>query len=299
MNVVFVILHYQNIDDTLNCVESICSLKTKDNIHYKMIIVDNKSPNESGLTLKNKFEDREDIEVILLDKNYGFSKANNIGYKRAKELSPDAILVINNDILFEDDCFLEKLYEFYQSSPKCDILCPDIINLQKNHQNPLRRDFITKKKAYKNMIYKYIISVLLAIPFVRKIVFNFENKRLEKWFCHYYENFSEIKIENGQNFVPFGAFVIYMGEWLKHEDIAFPSDTFMYAEEDFLSVYVKSKNYKIAYYPKLKVKHLEGRSVEVSNVDVVRKLRFKYYHEALALRKYLRFYKKQERGKKL
>ena len=38
--VAFVILHYQNIDDTLNCIGSIDALKNKD-IQKSIIVIDN------------------------------------------------------------------------------------------------------------------------------------------------------------------------------------------------------------------------------------------------------------------
>ena len=75
---VFVILHYQNIDDTINCIDSIKKLNGLNDENYKVVLVDNKSPNNTGRELKNRFGDEEKVDVILLDKNYGFSKANNI-----------------------------------------------------------------------------------------------------------------------------------------------------------------------------------------------------------------------------
>ena len=98
---VFIILHYQNIDDTINCVESIKKLKNLNNENYKIIIVDNKSPNNTGQELKEKCEKDDTIDLLLLDKNYGFSKANNIAYKKAKTYNPTAILVLNNDTLYD------------------------------------------------------------------------------------------------------------------------------------------------------------------------------------------------------
>lgn len=74
-NVIFVILHYQNIDDTINCINSIKKLQGLDS-NYKIILVDNKSPNNTGKELEKKYINDSNIETVLLEKNYGFSKAN-------------------------------------------------------------------------------------------------------------------------------------------------------------------------------------------------------------------------------
>lgn len=285
---VFIILHYQNIDDTINCVESIKKLKNLNNENYKIIIVDNKSPNNTGQELKEKFEKDDTIDLLLLDKNYGFSKANNIAYKKAKTYNPTAILVLNNDTLFEDREFLIKLNDICKSDKKYDIICPDIINLNGNHQNPLRDKEMTVKKAVKNMIYETIFAFSMNIVGFRKILLNKRKSREEQWFKKYYNTKNNI---NPEDFVPFGAFIIYMNKWLETESVAFVSDTFMYEEEDMLSLYIHKKKYKMIYAENLKVKHLEGQSTQKSNEGEYKIMKFKSKNKAKALRKYIKYYK--------
>lgn len=293
--VVFIILHYQNIEDTVNCVESIKKLDNLQDNLFNIIIVDNKSPNGTGEVLKDKYINEKQIETILLDKNYGFSKANNIAYKKAKEYNPDIVMVLNNDIIFEDREFLNKLKNICDSSEKYDIVCPDIININGNHQNPLRDKETTLKKAYKNMIYESIFAVVMNVPGIRKIILDKRNKREQKWFETYYKQKRDININD---FVPFGAFIIYMNEWLKNENQAFVSDTFMYEEEDMLNLYIKQRKYKILYAEELKVRHLEGQSTKKSTKNAYKTMKFKSKNKARALRKYIKFYKNiKEKGK--
>lgn len=289
LKLVFVILHYQNMDDTINCIESIKKLEMDSEIEIKIIIIDNKSPNNSGIELKNKYIDDSTIEILLMDKNYGFSIANNEGYKLALKYNPNIVLVINNDIIFEDKGFIIKLKKLYNSKQKYDIICPDIININDNHQNPLRDKEMTLKKAYKNMIYESIFALTMNIPILRYFVVEANNKREKKWFENYYKAKRNINITE---FVPFGAFIIYMNNWLKNEDRAFVSDTFMYEEEDMLSLYIKKKKYKILYVDELKVKHLEGQSTKKSNKNQYQHLKFKSKNKSKALKKYIKFYKK-------
>lgn len=295
VNIVFIILHYQNIDDTTNCIESIKKLDNLQEYSFNIIVVDNKSPNGTGEVLKNKYINEKEIETILLDKNYGFSKANNIAYEKSKTYNPDIVMVLNNDIIFEDTTFLDKLNNIYNATQKYDVVCPDIININGDHQNPLRDKEMSLKKAYKNMIYESIFALIMDIPVLRKLILDKRNKREEKWFETYYNEKKDININD---FVPFGAFIIYMNEWLKNENVAFVSDTFMYEEEDMLNLYIKQKKYKILYAEDLKVRHLEGQSTKKSNKNQYKIMKFKSENKSKALRKYIKFYKDiKEKGK--
>ena len=121
-------------------------------------------------------------------------------------------------------------------------------------------------------------------------------RREEKWFKNYYEGTKKSKIIS-DNFIPFGAFIIYMNQWLKNEEKAFISDTFMYMEEDMLGIYIKKKKYKMLYSQNLKVRHLEGRSTQNTNENKYKVLRFKSKNKMKALYKYIKFYKKTKKEK--
>ena len=119
---VFVILHYQALKETLDCVRSIKNNIAKD---YKIIIVDNLSPNNSGEQLKKQFSQDNRIVVILNRENCGFAKGNNIGYQEAKRYDPDYIVVLNSDTVLLQSNFLVLVEEAYKKY-KFDVLGPDI-----------------------------------------------------------------------------------------------------------------------------------------------------------------------------
>lgn len=294
-NFIFVILHYQNIDDTINCIDSIKKLQGLEN-NYKIILVDNKSPNNTGKELEKKYINDSTIETILLEKNYGFSKANNIAFKKAKQYNPEAILVLNNDIIFEDNNFLLNLSKIFKNPKKYDIICPDIINLKDEHQNPMKENEMNIRKAYKNMIYEFFFYLLMNLYGIRDIIAKKRKKREEKWFEKYYKITSKKK-RYSDDFIPFGAFIIYVNQWIKNEERAFVSDTFMYMEEDMLGIYIKQKKYKMLYSEDLKVRHLEGRSTQKTNQNQYKVLKFKSKNKVKALYKYIRFCKKIKKGK--
>lgn len=253
MKVVFVVLHYCQVNVTLDCIKSILKLKGE----KEVVVVDNASPDGSGAVLKNKFINNDIVHIILNDRNLGFASANNIGYAYAKkELNADVIVVLNNDTLIEDDRFEEKLL----SSPllhKCHVIAPDIINKAGSHQNPKAM----RPPKYNEIIRNYnkarINRIIYSIPIIGEI---------KSWFASSPKyNLSKREITD-EMIVPHGAAVIYTPLWVAKEDIAFYPGTFMYVEESILIYYIINHHYKTAYCPDLVIIHLE---------DVSTKSRFK------------------------
>lgn len=100
-----ILVNYNGYEDTKECIESI----KKNTYHnYKIIIVDNASPDGSGKLLDNEYSGDKDIIVILNRENAGFSEGNNIGLKYASEEKLDYVLMLNNDTIVDSD-FLYKL----------------------------------------------------------------------------------------------------------------------------------------------------------------------------------------------
>lgn len=289
MIISFVILHYQNIKDTINCINDIKKLKHNEEQIIKIILVDNKSPNNTGLELEKMYKSDDMIKVILLDNNIGFSKANNIGYLEAKKQKSDIIAVINNDILFDDKNFIINLIN---SKGNEDIISPDIINLDGNHQNPMKAEPYSMKKAKKNLMIEKIYYIALQIFGIRRIAYFARNKHENKWLEKYYNKNEKI---SETNFVPYGAFIIYMNKWIKNEDIAFPSDSFMYLEEDWLKKYIDTKKYIIKYNNKLIVKHLTGSSTISSYKNIYKLNKFRTKNKIEALKKYINMLGKIDR----
>ena len=287
--IVFVILHYNNIDDTINCINSINRLKD-DKIMKKIIIVDNCSPNKTGEKLNKLYKGKDYINVILLDKNYGFSYGNNIGYKYALKEKPDTIVVSNNDILFEDSDFLIKYYNLKNENNNFDIMSPDIINLNDRHQNPLSLELTTIGKARKNVFVNTCYSILLSIPILNRLIFKYKQNHEKKWFDDYYKNRDGMSF-NKNDFIPFGAIIIFSNNWIRNETIAFPSNTFMYQEEEILYSYIKKNKYRLLFYDKMVVRHLEGRSTNSINNEKIKVARFQAKTKAKSLKEYIRVIK--------
>ena len=98
MDVLFIILNYKTYKDTILISQELLSSQTT--LDYMILIVDNKSPNESYEHLRNSFAGIERIEVISSGENGGYAKGNNFGLRYAKKYRPKYACIINNDVHF-------------------------------------------------------------------------------------------------------------------------------------------------------------------------------------------------------
>lgn len=91
MRIAVIVLHYQNLADTLECLDS---LKVQDDSHHEIILVDNAS---NDADLAEKVKDYPRLHLIKNQKNLGFAEGNNIGIRAALKRGADAVLLLNND----------------------------------------------------------------------------------------------------------------------------------------------------------------------------------------------------------
>lgn len=244
----FVILHYQALEETISCVNSIFE---KVNGDKKIIIIDNLSPNGSGNILAEKYKYNSDIRVILMSANLGFAKANNLGFAEAKKDAPDFIVVMNNDVIIKQDDFCERISQSYKEHHFA-IMGPDIFSTRINgHQNPQRMTNYTleeletarKKLEFKNN-HKWLLRLKYMLPCTGS-----EKKR----------NHIAPALDNEvlENVVLHGACYVFSKDfWLKH-DHCFYNETFMYYESYILHFLAQKEGLKMIYDPNVKVFHHE------------------------------------------
>lgn len=95
------------------CIRSILQSTVKDKL--QIVVVDNDSTDDSLNDLKTTWEKNQQIHIIKLDQNYGFSKANNEGIKWSIANGIYRFLLLNNDTEIEPDT-IEKMLEIQQST---------------------------------------------------------------------------------------------------------------------------------------------------------------------------------------
>lgn len=116
-----IIVNYNGKKYNMNCIDSIWESSIASQI--QIIVVDNASSDDSAEILEEKWGGREDFFLIRLKDNYGFSKANNIGIKKAMKEGSQYFLLLNNDTVI-DSFLIEEMIGL--SNKKSGIIVPRI-----------------------------------------------------------------------------------------------------------------------------------------------------------------------------
>lgn len=228
---------------------------------WRITIVDNASPNQSGLKLKQEYCNDNRIDVIINLSNEGFAKGNNVGYNFIRDkYKPEFIIVMNNDIIIDQVDFLDKIEVIYKQT-EFDVLGPDIIRILDGvHQSPLHRampSYETIKSWYEGC------DDICTHPMINylklKIKNFFLNKQKEKVSEEDLKNHS---IESMTDVVLHGACYIFGSGFVEKRKCCFNPSTFMYGEELILYQECHQQGLRMIYDPSVRVQHLQGATTE-------------------------------------
>lgn len=241
----FVILHYNNIDETMECLDSL------EKFNSNIVVVSNSKDYDNLKIIEKRVS-----KVIINEENIGFAKANNIGCKYAIEhFQPDFLCVINNDVIIEQKDFItqvEKLYKKY----KFDILGPKILPEESDSCNPF-------------YAYKTLDEVRARIKYTEKLIKIYQNKFLRLLLNIYLKVKApfrkEKKTTNGSsdqlNVALHGCALIFSKKYYEKYNDVFYNETFLFHEEEFLALRAKENNLVMLYSPKIELYHKEGSSL--------------------------------------
>jgi GT2 family glycosyltransferase len=258
IDVSIIIVNYNSGDLLLNCLKSI--EKYTHEVTYELIIVDNKSIDDSIKKIENKF--KEKLKVIKNKTNKGFGPANNQGLKIAKG---DYILFLNNDTIFIEDTlkillnYLKNDNLISNENPKV-LVAPRLLN----------KDGTIQKSIYsfQTLWLSFTTYFFLYILFPKSKYFNkyyLMNKGIT--------DTTEVEIITG-------AFMLF-----NKNDIVelhgFDEDFFFYGEDNDLCKRFRDNGGKIIYYPETKLIHLKGGTAKTN-----------WFHEQNHIRSILRLFKK-------
>ena len=276
MKFCFIILHYKNLKDTLECINSIKKIYYQKD--YKIIVVDNGSLDETTEGLKKLEGIDKNTDIIFSNENLGFAKGNNLGCEYAiKKYIPEFLVIINNDTLIIENKFLEKIENKYLET-EFDILGPYIEGKDGNPQNPYLNVIYGKKQIVKSLIktkiYLYLEYFNLNIirKFLRKTI-----KKKEKY------NYLKEK----RNIALMGAALIFSKKYYKKYRDVFYNKTFMYCEEDILFYRIKKDNLISVYDPTIKIFHKEESTTNKLNTSSKQQKIFKLKNQYNSLKVYL------------
>ena len=117
--VCIIVLNWNGIKDTIECIESILCLNYT---NYEVVIVDNGSTDMSVETIRGRYPE---LKILESKQNLGFTGGCNLGIKYAMKKMADYIWILNNDIVIENDC-LKKMIDAAENDSQIGLLSPII-----------------------------------------------------------------------------------------------------------------------------------------------------------------------------
>lgn len=275
----FLILHYMNADVTRNCIDSIGA--TMSGGDYSIVVVDNASNNGSYEVLKETYADNDNIHFLANEKNLGYARGNNVGFVYAKhELKAEWICLANNDVVFFDSMWMNKVMELYQKAPYY-VLGPDIVTPEGEHQNPFRTTVSNKKTVIKTLVHDEIVYILLKLGLQRKLrsKMNIKDIRADVNWRDSQEDFKGVL---------HGSCLLFSPDYIKEFEGLY-NGTFLYAEEEILCYILQKLGYRYTYYSGVQVTHCHATSFKKSIQDedkrkmVIVKNRIRSYRKFLKI----------------
>ena len=266
----FIILHYMVEEETISCTEHLLAMEGE----YRIVIVDNCSPNGSGGRLAERYADTPEVTVILHGQNDGFARGNNVGCRYARDhFDPDFYVVMNNDVEIAQKDFIERIRRIYEREHFA-VLGPDIYSTSAQvHQSPKSMKRTTLKGARaQQAVYRKKVQSRILTPlkcrlkknrFVRKAV---SAGKAEKAGTDWRKVFYDVPL-HGACFIFSRLFAV------ARDDFFFP-DTWFYYESEILDYECGLLSLKTVYDPSLKVLHHQNVSTNATFRDDLKRVRF-------------------------
>ncbi len=223
-----------------NCLRS--ALKASIGLDMEIIVVDNASIDGSSEMMQNKFPE---IEYLYLDKNIGFSSANNVGIKHSKG---EYILLLNPDTVVQENSF-SSCVNYLIAHSDVGGLGVKMLDGSGIFLPESKRGLPTPMAAF----YK-IFGLSSLFP---------NSKRFGKYHLGYLDMNQDHEVD-----VLSGAYVMMPKAVL--EKIGFlDEDYFMYGEDIDLSYCIIKAGYKNIYFADTTIIHYKGESTKKDSVNYV------------------------------
>jgi len=231
MNVAIVILNWNGKDMLRRFLPSVINSSIIDGV--RVVVADNGSEDGSVTMLKNEFTD---IDVVTLDKNYGFAQGYNIALK---QIEADIYVLLNSDVLIKDREWISPILKYMAENLDVAACQPKILSLN----NPTSFEYAGAAGGFLD---KY------AYPFCRGRIFDsIEDDKGQ------YDNVLDIMWASG------AALVVRRDDFWNAG--AFDETFFAHMEEIDLCWRIRALGKRIVYVPKSRVFHLGGASLNQGN----------------------------------
>ena len=245
MDVSFVIVNYNTLELTSNCIRSILE-RTKD-LTFEIIVVDNASPNMDPDELSRRYPS---IKLIKSTTNLGFAKGNNLGIEHA---AGKYILLLNSDCELINNA-PKICYDFMEKTPSCGMTT---VQLQ----------YPDGKLQYNCRKFRSISWELLEI--IPLYLLLNKQKREELMLHHYFKHDRQVNCD-----WVWGAYMFFpktiLGQ-LPSKKLS--EDFFMYCEDTLWCWEFKALGQEIIFLPEGKVMHVhKGSSKSKEKIKANKKM---------------------------
>lgn len=237
-----ILINYNGLNDTIDCIESI---KANNYDNFQIIVVDNASPDGSGITLLKKYGNDEKVKIICNKENAGFSAGNNIGIKYAVSQNADFVMLLNNDTVVEPDFLSNMLSKI--SSPSEKIM----------YTGKIKYYFEPDKIWYAGGYYNYLKGTASHRGVNQKDTAQFDNESELGFICGCY---------------------IFMSMETFYTVGFMPEEYFLYSEDLAYSIIAKTAGVKLKYIPDSVIYHKVSASTsKISQLSQYYIIRNRFY----------------------
>lgn len=236
MDLSIIILSYNTKEITDECLRrlqsSVVSCQKNLGNKIEVIVLDNASSDGSARMIK---ENHPWVELIESKENTGYSKGNNLAFKKSKHA---IVLFLNSDVYVEEDT-LGKALEYFKN-PDCDVLGPRL----KFENGKFQPSAGNLPNPYNTIC--WILGISL-IPVVGDFTQPFHPKSNA-----YFSQVSKVGWVTG-------AFLMMKRKVFESAG-GFDESIFMYLDEVDLCKRISLRGFRVWYVPTIWVTHLHGAS---------------------------------------
>lgn len=246
MDVSIIIVNYNTLELTKNCIDSVFSL-TKC-ISFEVILVDNASVDGS----KSFFENDCRIRYIYSNENLGFGKANNLGSRHAKG---NYLFFLNSDTYLQNNAIYHIWSDFIKTNNEIgNVACAGGLLL--NPGGEIAHSYGRFLGLWRDVMGFTIAPHLIKISKVPKAKLSSSNYNLEKITTDIFDVDYVI-----------GADLMVRREVAERYGL-FDPDFFLYCEETEMQYRYMKAGFRRIVTKNAKIVHLEGSSLHSNNYSL-------------------------------
>lgn len=244
----FVCVNYDGFKFTKSLILSLLN-QTGIGVQFKIKIVVVDNGPSVDLEIRDYCRLNENVKYLRSDINDGYFAALNMGIKSLAKENNKHVIVCNNDLEFSES-FCKKLSQI-EVHENVQVICPDVVTLDGQHQNPHHINGLSRLKIFLFDCYFSHYSIAKILLIFKQVCRKFKlESKLEP--VKY-----PINLEINQGV---GACYVLTSKFIEmHKELFFPS--FLYCEEATLSWQVRNSGGIMVYNSSLKVTHVESATL--------------------------------------